>query len=135
MAKDRGAGGDFVDWWARDADFAWATWSLGAEGVQAAQARLGLHGAAAALVLRVYHQAPREGGGPPMRRALDLELDRWVGGRLVPLGAPGAEHLCTLGVVARGDRGGFFVPIVRSQPLIAPRATPGAGAVAWEEVG
>jgi hypothetical protein len=125
--------GDSVDWVARDPDFAWVMWEIHAQSVQAATERLGVHAAGAALVLRLrcHQERPQ---GPPITRVLDIPLSSWCGHRLVPLGIPGAEHLCSVGVRAMDDPGGFFVPLVHSEPLRAPRHTPGDAPLRWEVI-
>jgi hypothetical protein len=105
-----------LDWLARDPDFAWVSWSVSADAIDHARAKLGPAGASAPLVLRVTAQR-RRAGSHPRPETLDVPIERWSGQRLVPLGAHGQPHLCALGLKAHG----WFVAILRADPLTPPK--------------
>lgn len=101
----------------RDPWWLFAFWEVTPTTRVAALRALGAEAEDAAEVLRVLERPP----GAPERLAFDVELtpgaDRWY----VPLARPGGAWVVELGL--RTAHGGF-VPLVRSNPAVAPAAAP-----------
>ncbi len=127
---------DGIEMIVRDPDMAWVMWSLCAKSAAKAAQQLSQVAPGAQVVLRMHSRQAREGSGPALLHTLDVPVSSWVGGRLVPLGLPGAWHTCSLGVRVGDpeDQEGYFVSILSSEPVLSPHRTPGQGELVWKEL-
>ena len=103
----------------RDADFALVYWDVTEAAVTAAIDQLERISPTAQLVLRVRCGGEHHAAGAGSR-TFDIPLDDWSGERYIPLGPPGHEHFCSVGLRTLDSEQGLYVPLARSNRICSP---------------